>query len=88
MKISSTSPPRAPERPQSSLSTGVELWRSNRRIPGGQGFTTSGGKNALGTAAPPIFRQSLRRLIDALAIADIRFAAPNVTIQLASASIG
>jgi len=33
-------------------------------------------------------RQALRRLIDAFAGAEIRFAAPNVTVQLASASAG
>jgi hypothetical protein len=35
-----------------------------------------------------IQRQALRRLIDAFATAELRFAAPNVTIQLASVSAG
>jgi len=33
-------------------------------------------------------RQALRRLIDAFGTGQIRFAAPNVTVQLASASVG
>jgi len=33
-------------------------------------------------------RQALRRLIDAFAVAGIRFAAPNVTVQLTSAAAG
>jgi len=33
-------------------------------------------------------RQALRRLIDAFAAAEIRFAAPNVTVQLTSAAVG
>jgi hypothetical protein len=33
-------------------------------------------------------RQALRRLIDAFAAGEIRFAAPNVTVQLTSAAAG
>ena len=33
-------------------------------------------------------RQALRRLIDAFAASQIRFAAPNVTVQLTSAAVG
>jgi hypothetical protein len=39
---------------------------------------------------PPIYsqRQALRRLIEAFAASQIRFAAPNVTVQLTSAAVG
>jgi hypothetical protein len=33
-------------------------------------------------------RQALRRLIEAFAASQIRFAAPNVTVQLTSAAVG